>query len=235
MNKKVPFAVLSCFLIAFVLQGALKLSGVFVFEKALDWDIFKIIDNNKIINVIYSSILMFITICCLSFTFTTKFYSVKWYHYVIIAFASIGTIILRIYNTNISFANNTLLDILIYIIVPLIINFTSDRNNRLFNLNGTSIVVTISLHIMLYFVYLGLTYWSGIISSCVIIKPQYYLSAMAFLLRLEVYLGLILFMLSSNLLINALKGGRNMILPFDIASDEAKEKELQELEEKKKK
>ena len=232
-NEKVPFALLSCFLIAFVLQGILKLCGIFVFEKALDWDIFNIIDSNNIINIIYSSILMFITICCLSFTFTTRFYSTKWYHYIIIEVVSLVTIILRIYNTNISFSNNTLLDILIYIVVPIIINFTTNKRNRLFKLNGTGIIVTISLHIMLYFVYLGLTYWSGILSSFIIIRPEYYLSAIAFLLRLEVYLGLILFMLSSNFLINFIKGGGGMILPFDIANDEAKEKELEEQKAKK--
>ena len=47
-NSKVPIAILSCFLIAFILQGILKISGVFIFEKALDWEIFKIIDNSGI-------------------------------------------------------------------------------------------------------------------------------------------------------------------------------------------
>ena len=82
-NHKVPSAILSCFLIAFIIQGVLKLSGIFVFDKALDWDIFKIIDNNKFLYVVYYSILIFIVEYCLSFALTTKCYSKKWYHTVI--------------------------------------------------------------------------------------------------------------------------------------------------------
>ena len=46
-NNKVPIAILSCFLIAFILQGVLKISGILVFEKALNWEIFDIIDTHK--------------------------------------------------------------------------------------------------------------------------------------------------------------------------------------------
>jgi hypothetical protein len=236
MNKKVPFAMLSCFFIAFILQGALKLSGVFVFEKVLDWQIFTLIDNSKILNTIFCTILMFITIYCLSFTFTTKFYSKKWYHYVFLFVSCAFIIILRLENTNIPFKTQILLDMFIYVVVPLVVNFTTPKEHKLFKFNMTGIVSTICLHIMLYFVYLGLTYWSGLLGNCVFIEPKYYLSSANFLIKFEVYIGLILFMISSNLLMNYIKRrDSNMMLPFDIASDEAKEKELQELEEKKKK
>lgn len=234
MNRKVPFAMLSCFLIAFILQGVLKICGVFVFDKVLDWQIFAIIDNSKILNIIFCIILMFITIYCLSFTFTTKFYSKKWYHYVFLVVSCAFIIILRLENKNIPFKTQILLDVFIYILVPLIVNFTTPKENRLFKLDITGIVSTTCLHIMLYFVYLGLTYWSGILSSCIFVEPKYYLSSANFLIKFEVYIGLVLFMLSSNLLINYIKRrALNMMLPFDIANDEAKEKELAEAKAKK--
>jgi hypothetical protein len=66
-NKKVPIAILSCFLIAFILQGILKISGLFVFEKALNLEIFNIIDNSILFQIFYYSLLSFISIYCLSF------------------------------------------------------------------------------------------------------------------------------------------------------------------------
>ena len=58
LNKKVPLAILCCFLIAFLIQGILKLSGVFIFEKVLDWDIFSIIDSNLWLNILFNSIIL---------------------------------------------------------------------------------------------------------------------------------------------------------------------------------
>lgn len=71
-NNKVPIAVLSCFLIAFIIQGILKLCGIFVFEKALDLDIFKLIDNNLWLQIIYYSLIVFATMYCLSFSLTSR-------------------------------------------------------------------------------------------------------------------------------------------------------------------
>ena len=53
----------------------------------------------------------------------------------------------------------------------------------------------------------------------------------AFLVQFEKYIGLIAFMLAMNILIKRIK---EMNKPVDIASDEAKLKELEEIKNKKK-
>lgn len=223
-NNKVPMAILSCFLIAFIIQGILKLCGVFVFEKVISWDIFRIINNNTILNIIYQIIINIIAVYCLSFALTTKWYSKKWYHYIIIVLGSsiittIRTLILT------PMCLEYIFDIILYIIIPIIINITSNKNYRLFEkINLTNVVNLISLQILLYFSYLGLTYWSSLLSSFIITSQITLYSSAYFLIFIEVYMGLVLIMLSLNIFISEQKGEDFMIRPQNIASDLAKKK-----------
>ena len=230
-NYKVPFAVLSCFLIAFIVQGILKLCGVFVFEKALDWGIFKIIDNTLWLQIIYYSLIMLATTYCLSFAMTNKFYSKKWYHYVILVIGSFGVTTFRLL-VPLSYQIHLVLDVLIYIIAPAVINITTSEKNKLLKNNLFGIVLTISNQIILYFAYLGLCYWSNVLTSLLPIDPVWLPASTNFLVQLEVYTGLISVAISLNCLVSRIKGV-DMNLPINIASDEAREKALKERAEKK--
>lgn len=202
--RRVPAAILCCFAIAFVLQGVLKLSGVFIFEKALDWEIFKIIDNHLWLTIIYYSTIVFTTMYCLSFTLRRHAFSKYWWHYVIMLVVSFGTITIEyligtVMNTRLSI----IFDILFYIITPLIIYFTTPKKDRLFNKHTvTNVTIIIMAQILLYFLYLGLNYWSVVLNS-IIPATQYTMSASVVLLvQLEVYIGLVSLMLSINIFIN---------------------------------
>lgn len=231
-NSKVPIAILSCFLIAFILQGVLKLSGILVFEKALDWEIFSVIDKHKSLQIIFNSLIMLINVYCMSFAFTTKPYSNKWWHYILLIVTCFGITALRLLVT-LNFTQQILLDIVVYVLMPLVINFTIDKENRLFQKDVFDFVTTTSLQIVIYFCYLGLSYWSGVLNSMIAINPIYVLSSSMFLIKTEIYIGMVTFMLSINLMIVNIKRRENMHLPVDIATDEAKVKELQEKKAKK--
>ena len=234
-NKKVPVAILSCFLIAFVLQGILKLCGVFVFENALTWDIFRIIDSSKILTIVFQWIINIIAVYCLSFALTSRAYSNKWYHYVIIALVSLPIIILRT-TTVATLWLEYLYDIILYIGVPIVINSTTDKKYKLFeDKDITSIVITVSIQILLYFCYLGLTYWSSMLSSVIIESQTTVIASASFLIFFELYIGLALLMMSLNNLINKIKEIIVMIRPQNIASDEAIAEELAEVESKEEK
>lgn len=204
-NSKVPIAVLSCFLIAFIVQGVLKISGVFIFEKALDWEIFQIIDKSKFLNVSYYAFITMIPIYCLSFILTNKPYSNKWYHYLLIVIVSYSITWLRL-TYNLSYSMHTILDIVGYVVVPFIINLTNSNKNKLFNNDFTSVIITLSIQIAFYFCYLGLTYWSSLLTSLIVINPMFVSTSRSFLIFFEVYIGIITAMLSSNLLIKKIKG-----------------------------
>lgn len=211
-NQKVVSAILSCFIIAFILQGVLKITGIFVFEKALDWQIFTIIDNSKCASLIYNSLLTTIIIYCLSFALSSKCYSNKWYHYVIILGSAFGIISIKTF-TNVSDRMYIVYDLIAYILIPLIINLTTKKDYKIYiNNKLANIVITITIQILLYFCYLGLTYWSGLLNS--FLPTSYYLipSSTSFLIRLEVFIGLISLMLSLNILIkNVNKGGKEHV------------------------
>lgn len=226
-NSKVPSAILICFLIAFVVQGGLKLGGVFVFEKALDWQIFTIIDNSRVLQTIYYSIIVMIIVYCLSFVFTSKPYSKKWYHYVIIVVAAVGFTTFRL--NDLDYKIEILCDICLYVIIPFVINLTTEKEDKLLEVNLFNVLLTLSIQIGLYFSYLGLTYWSSLLSSICIQNIIYLPASTNFLIQFEKYIGLIALMLSVNILIKRIK---EMIKPIDIASDEAKEKELKRIKEK---
>lgn len=232
-NNKVPIAILSCFLIAFILQGVLKISGILVFEKALGWEIFTIIDKYKILQVFYYSMIVSISVYCLSFSLTTKCYSKKWYHYILIILLPILITAFRLYGTYTP-QQNILIDILLYVAVPFIINMTTTKEDRLFKNNKVfSVISTLTINIAMYFCYLGLTYWSGVLNSLLPINTLWLLSSAQFLIRFEVYIGLIALMLSLNILIKIIKENNIMFMPVDIATEEAKVKELQEKKAKK--
>lgn len=223
-NSKVPMAILSCFLIAFIIQGILKLCGVFIFEKAISWDIFRIIDNNIVLNVIYQILINIIAVYCLSFALTTKCYSRKWYHYIIILFSSVIITTIRTLILTPMYLEY-LFDIILYIVIPIIINISSNKNYKLFEKLGlTNIITLISIQILLYFSYLGLTYWSSLLSSFIITSQVTLYSSAYFLIFLEVYIGLFLIMLSLNIFISKQKGEESMIRPQNISSDLAKKK-----------
>jgi hypothetical protein len=226
-NERVPMAILSCFLIAFILQGILKISGVFVFEKALTWEIFNIIDNNMWLQIIYYSLIVLITTYCLSFALTIKPYSKKWYHYVILICASVTITTIRLY-VKISYELNIILDILIYVCIPLLINLTTCLKDRLFNNSVSHIILTITIQISLYFCYLGLGYWSTLLTSILPLNTMWLTASQMFLTQIEMYIGIITFMLSMNFLIKYIKENIIMRMPVDIASDEAKKKELED-------
>jgi len=233
-NSKVPVAILSCFLIAFILQGVLKLSGIFIFEKALDWEIFRIIDSSMALQVIYYSLLIFMNVYFLSFALTNKPYSTKWYHYLIILITSFGATTYRTLATY-TYQIDIILDAFIYIIVPLVVNLTTSNENKVFKRNLFGIVMTLSLHIMLYFCYIGLVYWSNLLTSLLPIAPSFTTTSTFFLITLEVYIGLTTLMLSMNILIKeiiVMKNIRNINRPANIGSDEAKIQELESLKNK---
>lgn len=219
-NNKVPISFLSCFLITFIIQGILKLSGVFVFEKAIDWEIFKIIDDTLWLKIIYYSLIMFVTMYCLSFVFTNKAYSTKWYHYIILVIGAFGITTLRLL-VSLSNQIQIVLDTISYIVIPYIICLTTQEKNRLFNNNLFGIIVMLALQIMMYFAYLGLVYWSALLCSFYPISPMWASSSANFLMRLETYMALASFLISGNMLVKYLKGD-NMFLPIDIASRKAK-------------
>lgn len=204
-NSKVTIAVLSCFLIAFILQGILKISGVFIFEKALDWEIFKIIDSNILLTITYYTIITMIGVYCLSFALTSKYYSKKWYHYIIMFVISYGFTALRTLVLTPIYIEY-ILDAILYIVVPIIINLLTDKKYRLFeNLNTVTIVTLISLQILLYLSYLGLCYWSSMLSSFILTSQTTMPASTSFLVFFEMYIGLILLMLSLNVFTNYIK------------------------------
>ena len=204
-NRKVPVAILSCFLIAFILQGILKISGVFIFEKALSWEIFKIIDSNILLTITYYTIITIIGVYCLSFAFISKYNSVKWYYYVLIFVVSYGFTALRTLVLTPIYIEY-ILDAILYIIIPIIINLLTDKRYRLFeNINITTFVMLVSLQILLYLSYLGLCYWSSMLSSFILISQTTMPASTSFLVFFEMYIGLILLMLSLNVFINYIR------------------------------
>ena len=218
-NRKVPRAILSCFLILFIIQGILKISGVFVFEKALYWQIFTIIDNTKWLQIIYYTLLNCVPIYCLSFAFTDRPYSKKWYHYVLIVGGSLSIIMCRMFIKTPMFME-FIYDIIIFVLIPLIINMTTDFEHKL----SKDLVLNITIQILLYFVYLGLSYWSNLLSSMIPVAQTVLSASCHFLVQFEMYIGLISFMLAINLFIK----GVNMNWPLNIASTIAKKKAKRE-------
>lgn len=201
-NSKVPSAILSCFLIAFVIQGILKTNGIFIFEKALDWDIFRIIDSHKILEIIYYTIINAFATYCMSFSFSKKIYSNKWWHYVLIVGVS-GLItslkLLLQYNLEIQFVY----DIISYVVIPTIISLTLDKQDRVFNkITLEAIIITISAQIIFYFYYLGLGYWSGLLNSLNPVTQMTLYASTSFLIFFEMYIGLLMLTPSMSILIN---------------------------------
>ena len=203
-NDKVPVAILSCFLIAFVIQGILKISGVFIFEKALSWEIFKVIDENTWLQVSYYSIINLINVYCLSFALTTKCYSKNIIDYLIIIITTFGITACRILIKT-PFFMEYIYDAVLYIIVPVIISLKTKQKYKLQNNNFISIINIITIHIMLYFCYLGLGYWSGLTSSIITEKQIIIYASSIFLVQFERYIGMVLMMLSLNNFIKIIK------------------------------
>ena len=233
VNKKVPLAILSCFLIAFILQGVLKLSGIFIFEKALDWQIFEIIDNSIWLSIIYYSIISFICAYFLSFALTTRLYSNKWYHYLILIIAAFSITTLKLM-LNLSMQIQIICDVIMYIMIPVIINITTNKKYKLYCQNKlTNTLTIISIQVLLYFCYLGLCYWSTMLNSIIPLLQQNLYASTMLLIFIEVYIGLICLALSLNILINKIKKeNNNMLFPVNIASNKAKEEELKRVKEK---
>lgn len=201
-NNKVPVAVLSCFLIAFILQGVLKISGVFIFEKALTWEIFEFIDNHQWATLIYQCLINIIAVYCMSFALTSSPYSKKWYHYVLMLTLSCGITILRTLVLTPMYLEY-ILDIVLYVLLPVFINVTSSPKYRLFDvLNVGNVVTLTSVQISLYLAYLGLCYWSSMLSSFIIMSQIILYSSAYFLIFFEMYIGLVLMMLSLNIFIS---------------------------------
>lgn len=104
---------------------------------------------------------------------------------------------------------NIILDIVLYIVIPFIINITSNKNNRWFEQYSVfNIVNTLTINIALYFCYLGLTYWSNLLNSLLPIDSMWLSASTMFLINFEVYIGLVTFMLSMNILIKKIKGDK---------------------------
>lgn len=225
-NRKVFSAILSCFLIAFVIQGILKICGIFVFEKALNWGIFGIIDKNLWMQICYHSTINLIAIYCLSFSLNIKPYSDKWYHYLIIFLSAFGITACRML-LKMPFFMEFVYDTILYIVIPTIVNLTISRENRIC-IGGkfSNIITSISIQIILYFCYLGLCYWSSLLSSRIIaIQTRMYVST-HFLIFFELYIGLILMMLSLNNFIFYVKEKNKMIWPSNIATEKARKERI---------
>ena len=203
-NKKVPIAILSCFLIAFVIQGLLKFCGVFIFEKALYWGIFTIIDSNIYLQITYYSIIVFITMYCLSFMLVDKPYSKQWWHYMVLIVFAFGITTFRLIGTY-SATFNMFLDIVLYVLVPFFINVTTSKKHKIFENNLFGIVTTLSINIFMYFGYLGLNFWSNLLNSLLPIDTMWLPASTNLLIQLEVYIGLVTLMLSMNGLVQYVK------------------------------
>ena len=152
-------------------------------------------------------------------------------HYILILLVCYLNTYIKL-NYNITFVIHILFDILLYIILPIIINITTDRKYRFLDKSLFGVIFTITIQIALYFCYLGLCYWSNLLNSLLPQIPVLLSASTNFLIQLELYIGVIMIMLSLNLFINKYKGDKNMNIPMNIASDEAKEKELEEVKEK---
>lgn len=231
-NQKVPFAMLCCFLIAFVLQVSLKLGGVLMFEKALNWEIFAIIDSNKFINFIFYLLINLTAVYFLSFTLSSKPYSKNVWHYVILIVSTTIITMLRII-VQLNVVLTIIFDILNYILVPTIINLTIKKKYKI-DSKLTYIITILSLQILLYFSYLGLNYWSVILNSTIPNSQLLLYASSNFLITFEVYTGLGLLMVTGNLLLEIIERRfLDMLIPINCADDEAKEKELEEVKAKK--
>lgn len=232
MNKRVPFAILSCFTIAFILQGVLKLSGVFIFEKALNWEIFKIIDNSTVLSIIYYSLFVLLAMYCLSFTFSKHCYSKRWYHYIILVVGAFGTTTMKFllgtaHTVQASLIIDILYDLFTYVAIPLLIYFTTPREDRLFEKYTVSnVVLIITLQLLLYLFYLGLNYWSALLSSIIPSLQHILYASTAVLTQIEVYIGLVTLMLTINVLIQNFMKEDTMLKPINVASEKAKDAEL---------
>ena len=191
-NKKVPLAILSCFLIVFIIQGMLKLSGIFVFEKALNWEIFALIDNSIFLQILYYSIVALISVYCLSFALTGKLYSKKWYVYILLIIASFGVTIMKFYIKT-PFLFEFIYDAFSYILIPIVINIIENK--------GRNIIELTTIQILLYFAYLGLCYWSNLLNSLLPITQTVLHTSTHFLIYFEVYIGLVLLALSLNIFV----------------------------------
>lgn len=207
MNKRVPIAICSLFLVAFVVQVVLKLSGVFIFEKALDWQVFGFIDKTIWVAIPYYAIFIFITMYCLAFMLTTKPYSKKWYHYTIMIGTAVGISafkLLIVFDVITTLLIDILLDLIIYVAIPLVIHFTTEKQDRLFETKTiTNIIVVIAIQILFYFCYLGLNFWSCLLNCFVPTTQSFVYASSAFLTQIEVYTVLITLMLSINTLIKS--------------------------------
>ena len=169
--------------------------------------------------------MVFVIVYCLSFSLTNKPYSNKWYHYLIIVLSSICITSIR-WLIVLEYRLEIVCDVILYIIVPFTINMTTSEKDRLLGKNLSNIILTLSIQIGLYFCYLGLGYWSGLLTSICFTHTITVPASTNFLMQFEKYIGIITFMLSMNMLIKRIKV---MVRPIDIASDEAKEKELEEI------
>lgn len=203
-NNKVPIAVLSCFLIAFILQGILKISGVFIFEKALDWDIFRIIDSNIYLQVVYYSLTNLINVYCLSFALSSRCYSRSVLDYVIMILGTFAVTSCRLLLKT-PFWVEYVYDAIMYIVIPIIITLRTKEKYKLLKNNFTNGVTITAIHIMLYFLYLGLGYWSLMLNSIIATEQVVIYASGMFLYQFERYIGIILLMLSLNTLIKIFK------------------------------
>jgi hypothetical protein len=96
-----------------------------------------------------------------------------------------------------------------YIAIPIIVNFTTfEKYKNICKNNITTSVSIIAVQIMLYCCYLGLCYWSGLLNSLLPVMQSVLYTSTHFLVFFEMYIGLILTMLSLNHFVRILnKGG----------------------------
>ena len=138
----------------------------------------------------------------------------------------------RLYS-NFDYQTHIILDVFVYVVIPLIIKFTLDKKDRLLENNLFNYILIVTIQIGCYFCYLGLEYWSSLLCSLLPINPEWVTSSTMFLLQLEEYIALVSFMLGTTLLVKLKKGENNMHLPVNISTEEAKVKELQDKKAKK--
>lgn len=195
-KNKIAVATLACFLVAFVAAYALKILGIFIFEKALDWQIFKIIDENRFLLIAFYTVLTFGIMYCLTFAPSGKLYSKIWWHYVILAATSIGTVLGRLYFVPVPQAH-FIYDIIAYIGIPIIFN--------IFIFKTIDKMVAIVTSIFLYFCFAGMTDWSNMLNELLDIYITNPPASTYMLIYTEVLIGLGLILLSGNYAINYLK------------------------------
>lgn len=228
-KHKVAMSVFCCFLVAFVTLYAIKIFGVFLFGDLIAWSIWETIDSIKWLSIIYYCFWSILCTYLFVFTLNDKPYSKTWWHYIFIVIIPILCVLGRTYFipfTQMEF----LYDIIQFILTPLLFWFILQKGYKENILYKFAIII---LNIIMYFYYLGVKYYSRTVNQLTTLAFTQTTASAHFLINMEIYFGIMLLMILSNLTINYIKESGKMEKPLDIADLTAKQMLWVERNEKK--